>query len=77
MNSDLKIKLKMGFQDLVLLPSRASFAPHLLKVMAEVKASGSSHVLKLWLGVSEVMLTVKQFHFNRDSLCVSKISWRS
>ena len=45
----------MGFQDAAFLPSRGSFAPHLLKIVVEVKASGPPLVLELWLGVSKGM----------------------
>ena len=49
----------MGFQDVEFLPFRASFPPHFIKIVVEVKASGPSHVLKLWLGVSKGMLPVE------------------
>ena len=55
---------------------RASFAPHYLKIMLEVKASEPPHVLKLWLGVSKGMLPVKYIRFKKASFCVSRISWR-
>ena len=32
--------LQFGFQDVVLLPSSASFAPHFLKIVLEVKDFG-------------------------------------
>ena len=37
----------MRFQDVALLPSRASCPPHFLKIVVEVKASGPPHVLRL------------------------------
>ena len=37
-------ELLIGFQDVAFLPSRASFPPHLLKIVVEVKASGPPHV---------------------------------
>ena len=40
----------MGFQDVVFLPSRASFPPYFLKIVVEVNASGPPPVIKLWLG---------------------------
>ena len=60
----------MGFQDVMLLPSRASFQPHFLKRVAEVKAYGPPHVLKLRLGVSKGMLPVEYFLL-QQSLFVS------
>ena len=53
-------ELLMGLQDVKLLPSRASFPPHFIQIVVEVKASGSPHVLKLWLVVRKGMLPVKQ-----------------
>ena len=46
----------MGFQAVAFLPSQASFTPHFLKIVVEVKAS-VPHVLKLCLGVGQGMLT--------------------
>ena len=40
----------IGFQDVVILPSRACFPPHFINIVVEVKASGQPHVLKQWLG---------------------------
>ena len=37
------------------------FAPHFLKMVVDVNASGPPHILKLWLGVSMVILPVKYF----------------
>ena len=49
----------MGFQDVVFLPSCASFPPHFLRIVVGVKALGPPHVLRLLLGVSKGMLPVK------------------
>ena len=37
----------MGFQDVALLPSRATFYTTYSKIVVVVKASGLSHVLRL------------------------------
>ena len=34
----------MGLHDVVFLPSEASFPPHIIKIVVEVKASGPPHV---------------------------------
>ena len=52
----------MGFQDVAYLPSRARSTPHFLKIAVELKASGPSHILKLWLVTIKTMHTVKYFH---------------
>ena len=49
----------MGFQDVVFLPSRASFPLDFLQIVAEVNASGPPHVIELWLRVSKGMFPVK------------------
>ena len=67
----------MGIQDVTLLPSQASFLPHFLKIVIEMKACGPLHVLQLWLGVSKGIFPVGYIHFNKVSFCVSGISWRS
>ena len=36
----------MGFQDVAFLPSQASFPPHFLKIVVEVKASGPPQLLQ-------------------------------
>ena len=60
----------MGYQNAAFLPPRASFPPHFLNIVVEVKASGPPHVLKLWLGVSKGMLPVKYVRYNKTSfLC--------
>ena len=60
----------MGFRDVPFLPSRASSPTHFSKIVIEVKASGSPHILKLWLGVSKGMLPAEYFHSNKASfLC--------
>ena len=51
--------LLMGFQDVAFLTSYASFPPHLLKIVLEMKALGPPHVLELWLAVSKGMLPVE------------------
>ena len=61
----------MCFQDVASLPYRANFPPHLLKIVVEVKASGPSHVLKMWLGVSKGMLPVEYHYSNKDYFCIS------
>ena len=57
----------MGVLEVAFLPSRASFTPHFLEILMDVKASGLPHVLKLWLGVSKGMLPAKYFCFNKSS----------
>ena len=42
-------------------PPELVLPQHFLKIVIEVKASESPHVLKLWLGVSKGMLNVKYF----------------
>ena len=42
-------------------PPKQVFLPHFLKIVLEVKASGTPHFLILWLGVSEGMLHAKYF----------------
>ena len=37
-------ELLMSFQDVVFLPSRASFPPHFLRIVVDVKALGPPHV---------------------------------
>ena len=51
----------MLFQHVTFLPSPASFSSTFLKIVVEVKASGSPHVLIMWFGVSKGMLPVKHF----------------
>ena len=69
--------LLIDFQDEAFLPSRASFSPHFLEIKVKLKASGPSHVLELWLGVSKGMLPVKYFRSNKASFYGSRILWRS
>ena len=60
----------MYFQKVAHLSPRASFPPHFLKIVVEVKVSGSPHGLKLLLGVSKGMLPVRYFCSNKASfLC--------
>ena len=59
----------MGFLDVSFLPSRASFSTTFLRMVVGIKAMRLSHVLRLWLWVSEVMLPVKYFRSNNSSLC--------
>ena len=61
----------MGCQDVSFLPPRASFPPHFLTIVVEVKTSGPPHVLILWLGVSKGMLPVKYVPSNKTSFCVT------
>ena len=62
--------LLMDFQDIALLPSRACFSPHYLKIAVEMKASGPPHVLKMWLVVSKGILSVEYFHSNKAFVSV-------
>ena len=48
----------MGFEDLVFPTSLASFTLHFSNIVLGVRASGSPHVLSVWLGVSKVMIPV-------------------
>ena len=41
------------------------------KIVVEVKASVTPHVLRLWLGVDKGMLLVKYFHSNKVSFYAS------
>ena len=61
----------MGLQDVVFLSSCDSLPPHKKKIVVEVKASGTPHVLKLLLGVSKDMLPVNYFRSNKASFHVS------
>ena len=61
----------MGFQDVAFPPSKASFPPHFIKIVVEVKASGQPHVIKLCLGLNKGMLPVDNSCSNKASLCVS------
>ena len=67
----------MGFLDVAFLPSRASFPPHFLNIVVEVKALRQPHVLSLWLGVSKGIFPMKYFFSNNASFCISRISWKS
>ena len=53
--------LQTGFQDVAFLPSRASFQPHFVNIVAEVKALG----LRLW--VIKGMIPVKYFCSTKPS----------
>ena len=68
MNSLRVGELLVGFQYAAFLPSGASFPPHFLKIVVEVKASGPPHDIKQWLGVSKGMLPVEYFRSNKASL---------
>ena len=61
----------MSFQDVAFLSSQASFTPHFLTIVVEVKVSGQAHVLILWLGVSNGILPVKYFCSNKAAFCVN------
>ena len=63
----------MRFQDVVFLPSKASFTSHLLIIIVVFEASGPPHVLKLWLGLSKGMLPVKYFDSLSLFLCCSNL----
>ena len=43
----------MCFWDVAFLPPRASFPPHFLQIVVEVKALGPPHVLRLWFGCKQ------------------------
>ena len=62
-------ELELDFHNMTILPSGASFPPHILKIVAKGKVSGTPHVLKLWLGVSKGMLPVKYICPNKSDLC--------
>ena len=49
------------------LPPELVFPPCFIKIVVEVKTSGPPHVLRLWLGVSKVMLPVQYFCSNKAS----------
>ena len=55
----------MVLLDVAFQPPRASFTPYFTTIVIEVKASGPSHLLNLWLGVSKGMLPAKH-------LCTTK-----
>ena len=47
------------------------------KIVVDEKASGSPHVMKLWMGVRKGMLPVKYVRLIKASFCVHQNSWRS
>ena len=57
----------MDFQDVVFLPSRASFSTTSKKLVVEVKVSRPPHVLRLWLGVSKGTICVKYIRYDKAS----------
>ena len=59
----------MGFQDVALLPSRASFYTTFLKHCG--RGLGTATCLKTVVGVAVGMLPVKCFRSNISSYCVS------
>ena len=61
----------MGFLNVPFLPSRTSLCASFLNTVVVVNALGPPHVLKLWLGVSKGMLSVKYFRSNKSHFCVS------
>ena len=63
----------MSFQDVAFLPSRASFSPHFLKIVVEVKVSGPPHVLTLCLGVSKGIPPARYSCFTKPLLCHSNL----
>ena len=58
----------MGFRDVALMPPGLVLPTHFLDIVAEEKASGSPHGLKLRLSVKKGMLPVKHFCSNKP-LC--------
>ena len=66
----------MGFQDVVFLPSRAGFSIAFKKIVEEVKASGSPHVLELLFDVSKGKLPV-EYICSSKAFFVSRIVWGS
>ena len=66
-------ELLMGFRDVAFLPCRSTFYTTFKKIMVELEAIGSSHVLEMWLEVSNGILPVKYFCSNNASF----LSWRS
>ena len=63
-------EFQMSLQDVVFQPPELVFPPHSLKIVVEVKVSGPPHVVKLWVGIGNGMLSVKYFHFIKASFCV-------
>ena len=70
-------KLQVSIHNVRFPPLVLVLAPHLLIFVVKANASGLPHVLKLWLGVSDVLLPVKYFCSNKTSFCVNCVSWRS
>ena len=65
----------MGFQYVASLPSSSSFAPHISKIVVEVKALDPPYVLEVWLVVSKSMLPVSYFCSIKSSfLCQSNFT---
>ena len=65
-----------GFQVMAFLYSRTCFAPHLKEIVAEVKASELSHIIRLLFLASNGMLHVMYCSSNNSCFCESQISWR-
>ena len=57
----------LAFSGCSVFPRKPVLTPHLLKIVYEVKASGLSFVLKLWLVVGRGMFPVK--YFNKSCIC--------
>ena len=51
------------------------FPPHFLKIVVEVNVSG--HVSKQWLGVSNGMLPVEDYHSTKPLFESVEFEWRS
>ena len=60
----------MRFQDVAFLYAPADFYSTFITNSVEVNALGQTHVLGLWLRVSNGMLLVKFFFSSKASFCV-------
>ena len=56
----------MGFQDVMFLPSRASFLSHFLMIVVEIKPSGR----RLWLEINKGILTIRHLCIDNSYFCV-------
>ena len=65
-------ELQIGSPGATFLLSDFVFTPHFLQIVVEVKASGPSHVLKLWMEVSKGMLSVQYLLKKMFSLATVK-----
>ena len=65
-------ELLMCLQDVAFQPYRATFSTRFhKKIVGDMKASGTPHVIKLWLGVNKGMLSMKYLHLKKSSFSVS------